>query len=226
MRARSSVRSCWSWFVVWRRTTRRAWWRTRCWCCCGTWPRARTWRPTSWTRRSPLISRSSTTAARKSAPRFVGCHLHEWMRTQKQAKPSSNLVQRTGGDQRGGCAQLGWRTFMMTCLHWIFGYMRLHTHTFNSSFSGTTQVSRYQKGKNQSGFYWSKRQWVAVASAGPCASQHLAPDRQPHQHATTVCLQARCPSCHPTNSVKALRLDTWCKMVQNRTLCRRCYMCS
>ena len=32
------------------------------------------------------------------------------------AKPSSNLLQRTGGDHRGGRAQLGWRTFMMTCL--------------------------------------------------------------------------------------------------------------
>jgi len=31
--------------------------------------------------------------------------------------------------------------------------------------------------QNQSGFYWSKRQWVAVASAGPYASLHLALDR-------------------------------------------------
>ena len=31
--------------------------------------------------------------------------------------------------------------------------------------------------KNQSGFYCHKRQWVAVASAGPHASLHLAPDR-------------------------------------------------
>ena len=38
---------------------------------------------------------------------------------------------------------------------------------------------------NQSGFYWSKRQWVAMASAGPYASLHLAPDRQPHQHPTS-----------------------------------------
>ena len=29
----------------------------------------------------------------------------------------------------------------------------------------------------QSGCYWSKKQWVAVASAGPYASLHLAPDR-------------------------------------------------
>jgi len=31
-------------------------------------------------------------------------------------------------------------------------YVYTHTHTFNGSFSGTTRVSRYQKGKNQSDF--------------------------------------------------------------------------
>ena len=51
--------------------------------------------------------------------------LHEWMRMQMLAKPLSNLLQRTGGDHRGGRAQLGWRTFMMTCVRWIFGYMWL-----------------------------------------------------------------------------------------------------
>jgi len=46
---------------------------------------------------------------------------------------------------------------------------------------------------------------VAVASAAPDASVHLAPDRQPRQHSTTqFFLQAGCPSCRPTNSVKAL----------------------
>jgi len=50
-----------------------------------------------------------------------------------------------------------------------------HTHLFKSPLSGTTQVSQYQKGKNQSRFHWSKRQWVALA--GPYASLHLAPDR-------------------------------------------------
>ena len=79
-----------------------------------------------------------------------------------------------------------------------------HTHTFNGPFSRTTRVSRYQKGKTQSRFYWSKRQWVAVASAGPYASLYLAPVRQPHQHPTALFLQAGCPSCHPTNSIKAL----------------------
>ena len=51
--------------------------------------------------------------------------LHEWMRMQVLAKPSLNFFQRTGGDHHGSCGQLGWRTFMMTCLHWILGYMRL-----------------------------------------------------------------------------------------------------
>jgi len=46
-----------------------------------------------------------------------------------------------------------------------------------------------------------------VASAGPYASQHLAPARQPHQHPTTLFLQAGCPSCRPTNSVKALKAN-------------------
>jgi len=52
-----------------------------------------------------------------------------------------------------------------------------HTHPFNGPLYWTTQVSRYQKSKTKSGFYWSKRQWVAVASAGPYASLHLASDR-------------------------------------------------
>jgi len=50
-------------------------------------------------------------------------------------------------------------------------------HTSNGPLSRTTQVSRYQKGKTNLDFYWSKRQWVAVASAGPYASLHLASDR-------------------------------------------------
>ena len=33
--------------------------------------------------------------------------------------------------------------------------------------------------------YWSKRQWVAVASAGLHASLHLAPDRKPRQCEST-----------------------------------------
>ena len=45
---------------------------------------------------------------------------------------------------------------------------------------------------------------MAVTSAGPYASLHLAQDRQPRQHSATRFLKAGCPSCRPTNSVKAL----------------------
>ena len=51
-----------------------------------------------------------------------------------------------------------------------------HTHPFNGPMSGTTQVSQYQKGKTNLDFTGA-RQWVAVASAGPYTSLHLAPDR-------------------------------------------------
>jgi len=52
--------------------------------------------------------------------------------------------------------------------------------------------------------YWSKRQWVAVASAGPYANLHLTPDNHANIPPLSF-LQARCPSCCPTNSVKALK---------------------
>jgi len=38
---------------------------------------------------------------------------------------------------------------------------------------------------------------VAVASAGPYASLHLAPDRQPHQHPTTLFFTGRMPFLPP-----------------------------
>jgi len=56
---------------------------------------------------------------------------------------------------------------------------------------------------------------VAVASVGPYASLHLAPDRKPRQHPTTMFLQAGCPSCHPTNSVKALKATKSNKTMKN-----------
>ena len=57
---------------------------------------------------------------------------------------------------------------MRACVLLCMRYMHARTHTFNGPLSRTTRLSW---------FYWSKRQWVAVASAGPYASLHLAPDR-------------------------------------------------
>jgi len=50
------------------------------------------------------------------------------------------------------------------------------THLFYGplALSRITRVSWYQ---NQPGFFWSMRQWVAVASAGTYANLRLAPGR-------------------------------------------------
>jgi len=54
---------------------------------------------------------------------------------------------------------------------------------------------------NQSGFFWSKRQWVVVASASP---PHFRQITMPAPHHSFY-LQAGCLSCRPTNSVQALK---------------------
>jgi len=72
----------------------------------------------------------------------------------------------------------------------------IQQHPFNSHLSRTTQVSQYQKCKTNldllvqdtvsgSGIIW------AICKSAP--------------HPTTQFLQAGCHSCHPTNSVKALK---------------------
>ena len=52
-----------------------------------------------------------------------------------------------------------------------------HTDPFNCPFVRDYPGEPVPERQNQPGFYWSKRQWVAVASSGPYASLLLAPDR-------------------------------------------------
>ena len=78
-------------------------------------------------------------------------------------------------------------------------------HTFNSPLSGTTRVSRYQKGKTNLDFTEardSEWQWHQLDCMQVCTSL------QTDNHTSTrplSFLQAGCPSCRPTNSVKALK---------------------
>ena len=80
-----------------------------------------------------------------------------------------------------------------------------HTHPFNGPFSGTTRVGRYQKGKTNLDFTEardSEWQWHQLGHVQVCTSL------QTDNHASTSSLsflQAGCPSCRPTNSVKALK---------------------
>ena len=70
---------------------------------------------------------------------------------------------------------------------------------------GNTQVSRYQKGKTNldlTGARDSEWQWHQLGHMHVCTSL------QTDNHASTSLLsflQTGCPSCHPTNSVKALK---------------------
>ena len=87
-----------------------------------------------------------------------------------------------------------------------------HTHTrLMALFPGLPGWVGTRK-VNQSGFHWSKRQWVAVASAGPYASLHLAPDRKPCQHPITQFFTGRMPFLPPNQqrqSTEGLRNSTW-----------------
>ena len=79
-----------------------------------------------------------------------------------------------------------------------------HTHPFNGPLSGTTRASRYQKGKTNPDFTEardSEWQWHQLDHMQVCISL------QSENHVSTLplsFLQAGCPFCHPTNSIKAL----------------------
>ena len=88
-----------------------------------------------------------------------------------------------------------------------------HTHPFNGLFSGTTQVSWYQKGETSLDFTEardSEWQWHQLGHMQVCTSL------QADNHANTPplsFLQAGCSSCHPTNSVKALKEISCVKII-------------
>ena len=87
-----------------------------------------------------------------------------------------------------------------------------HTHrdTFNGPLSGTTQVSQYQKGKKP--IWILLKQEILGGSGISWAIMQICTSLQTDNHASTpplLCfLQAGCPSCRPTNSVKALKANT------------------
>ena len=84
-------------------------------------------------------------------------------------------------------------------------HIHTHTHPFNGPFSGTTQVSQYQKGGNNLDFTEardSEWQWHQLGQMQVCTVL------QTDNHASTPplsFLQTGYSSCRPTNSVKALK---------------------
>ena len=95
--------------------------------------------------------------------------------------------------------------------HIIKHRLNTHTHLYNSPFSGTTRVSRYQKGKTNPDFTEardSEWQWHQLGHMQVCISLQTENHASTHH---TVFLQAGCPSCRPTNSVKALKAYVYAK---------------
>ena len=85
-------------------------------------------------------------------------------------------------------------------MFYTHAHARTHarTHTFNGPFSGTTQVSQYQNGKTNLDFT------EARDSEWQYASLHFDPDNHASNPPLSF-LQTRCPSCRPTNNMKALK---------------------
>ena len=85
-----------------------------------------------------------------------------------------------------------------------------HTHPFNGPFSETTQVSRYQKSRTNLDFTEARdREWQWHQLDHNFFMQ-VYTSFQTGNHASTSplsFLQAGCPSCHPTNNVKALKAN-------------------
>jgi len=80
-----------------------------------------------------------------------------------------------------------------------------HTHLFHGPLSGTTRVSRCQKGKTNLDFTEtrdSEWQWHQLGHMQVCTSLQ----KNDHDSTPSLCfLLAGCPYCCPTNSVKALK---------------------
>ena len=78
-----------------------------------------------------------------------------------------------------------------------------HTHTHLTTLCpGLHGWASTRKVKNQSGFYWSKRQWVAVESAGPyCKSApHSRQITTPAPHHSVFYRPDALPAAQPTVS--------------------------
>ena len=108
-------------------------------------------------------------------------------------------------------------------LHTLVKHYHTHTHThpFNGPLSGTTRVSRYQKGKP----IWILLKQETVSASGIswaiCKSAHRSRQITTPAAHHSVFLQAGCPSCHPTNSVKALKAKHY-HILSNSTIYIHC----
>jgi len=135
--------------------------------------------------------------------RRFGPH-HRQLRVTPQPVGLSARRQVASSSAQGGRRKPG--TAQVCTANFFFHFSKHHNQPFNGLFSRTTWVSRYQKGKTNLHFTGAR---VAVSGSGiSWAICKSAPrSRQITMPVThhSVFLQAGCPSCRPTNSVKSLK---------------------
>ena len=94
-------------------------------------------------------------------------------------------------------------------------YTHTHTHTrLMAPIPGLFQVSRYQKGKTNLDFTEardSEWQWHQLGHM----QIYTLFDTDNHTSTLPLCFsQAECPSCHPTNSIKALKAEVYDELLK------------
>jgi len=103
-----------------------------------------------------------------------------------------------------------WRHYLLTASLLVGNTSKPQTHTHTRLMAlcpGLPRVSRYKKGKTNLDFTEAREsewQWHQLGHVQDCTLL------QTDNHASTPplsFLQTRCPSCHPTNSVKALKAE-------------------
>jgi len=104
------------------------------------------------------------------------------------------------------------------CCWWLLTYVT-HTHTrLTAPLSGTTWVSRYQKGKTSLDYTEARDSDWQCHQLG---CMQVFTSLQKDNHASTQplsFLQARCFSCLSTNSVKALKANVICHVICSSTV--------
>ena len=95
--------------------------------------------------------------------------------------------------------------------HSVFTHTHTHTHGHLTAFFRTTWVGRYQKDipfwillkQEMMGWQWHQLSHMQIICTSLQTDNHHASTSSLH-----IFLQAGCPSCRPTNSVKALKAPT------------------
>ena len=135
----------------------------------------------------PLLSHIEYTIR----PFCVACSWPTWRHPQSQKCTAYHIAAR-------GVSKY---TRTHACTH-AQTHTHTHTHTLNGPLSRTTQVSRYQKGKP---IWILLKQKTASGSSISYAICKSAPHSRQITMPPLSFLKAGCPSCHPTNSVTALK---------------------